>query len=187
MFFIKKMKFLALLAIISIVFCSGCTNRQTTCDGTTNHFPNLPVFDSHSHIIITNHNFWVEINITDPNQRPDPPHDQLNQQPHPDFVLQYALVQCGCNAPSSFPSNRPVIHVPVADLGNTAPDVFPMLDVLNSVGLMKLSLSPRYIATQTVVDELLERLHSGEKMYFIDDYDRHQRNSEVEIISFFFD
>lgn len=169
LFMYKIFIFIALFAIIS---CRGCLKRQTNCDVTHNYFPDLPRYDSHRRITITNHNWWVELNITAPTGDPD--HQSVE-------YLQYALRQCGCTDIPPIQSGRPIIDVPVANLGSVDNDIYPMLEELDELSLLTVAVNPNYIATDSVVDDLLERWIKGDKIYFINEQDIYTRETEVNV------
>lgn len=77
--------------------------------------------------------------------------------------------------------DRPIIHVPVKDIGNTEPDVFPMLDALDVTDRLILSLDPRFIATQNVVDALRNKMINRETVYFIDNHDPRNHGTDMNL------
>lgn len=171
------MKFLILIFLFTIIFAKGCLD-PVQCDLNHNYFENYPVFNSHRHVIITYNNYYIQLNVTAPQFRPDPDHDQ------PTEYYIYYLLRCGCPS-DRLPKGRPIISIPVKDIGNTALDVYPMLSALEVEDRLTLAIEPRYIATQRVVDNLLQRMIKGEKLYFVGDFDPRSQDAEVSIISFF--
>lgn len=161
-----------LLGIIAVVWGNGCINPDRSCTASSQKFPKLPTFDSHKYVTLENHNYWVELNITDPDYR-----QEGNTTGH---TYQYVLVYCGCeNLP--LPSGSPIIRVPVADIGNVIPDVYPMLGALNVQSRLTLSLYPNYIATDTVFDDIISRMN---KIYFVEDFDPrdHQGDANTDVL-----
>lgn len=164
--------FLVLLGIIAVVLGNGCLNRDSNCQESSKKFPNLPKFDSHDFVKLTDHGYWVELNVTDPDYR--------NGSSTVGHTYQYVLVYCGCEN-LKLPTGRPIIRVPVKDIGNVMPDVYPMLGALNVQDRLKLSLYPDNVATETVFDYLVNHLRD---IRFVEGFDPrdHQGDANTKIL-----